>query len=844
MLRQGTKENFIRILQDVRVLCEKAIKEDANTLITVLQESQDAVISVGTGLEQTVENPMEIISKMESLCEAFYQLSLNMDNRTEYGNEIIQVLTEIIERVSALPVSYRIVFFPYKVEMWDSLESIWLACKDAPACDCRVVPIPYYHFDAEQNKWEYCYEIDRFPAHVPVVHYAEYDLSEQADAAFVHNPYDEYNHVTHIHSDYYSYNLKKKVKNLFYVPYYVTSGFVADNHKNLSVYRNADYLVVQSETFKEGLRENGYAHKALVMGSPKLDRVIQLSKSKELIPEEWKAYLHGKKSLMLNTSLHQFLVDGEMYLQKIARIFEVVRQREDITIVWRPHPLLHSTIESMRPELLAMYEQLQQSFLESGVGILDTTPDIASTVAIVDGYIGETSSSVVNLFEAAGKPLFILDNYITGAFDEEERRDVFLSGCNKVGEDYFVTSAECSDIFVVSNGAWDEMRPKASQCIVPKWKNAGMYGAQSEGKIYLSPVCSEEFRLYDIAQNECKQISSVQKGKMLNYRYAVPYQNKVFYLPSVTKCIAEYDIENDSWIEHYEPIAAMQKDVTERIFEDVIGRYVDGKYIWMSNGYSNRVVRFNMENATFEKYEIGDASARYSAIAVGGSNIYLSEMYTGEIQVWDYRTLTLKKSYSMPEGYRVWTNVLGQRIAYAQMWLVNEQLFAIPYTSNMLVKVALQTDEVSVVAKELWEDVMEPSNFYHPVRNLTANIAVLVDDETLLVQKRKDASLLEINTRTGEYQIHHPRISKEGFEKLMQNQDGFEKLYTNGEFARRESRYFSFEGFLDDLVNDRLDAVVSRQKEAMQTMAVNLDGTCGEKVHEFMMQVLAKKVQE
>ena len=43
-------------------------------------------------------------------------------------------------------------------------------------------------------------------------------------------------------------------------------------------------------------------------------------------------------------------------------------------------------------------------------------------MALADGYIGEDATSVVNLFMAAGKPVFILNNFITGSFTQEEKQ--------------------------------------------------------------------------------------------------------------------------------------------------------------------------------------------------------------------------------------------------------------------------------------------------------------------------------------------------------------------------------------------------------------------------------------
>ena len=225
-------------------------------------------------------------------------------------------------------------------------------------------------------------------------------------------------------------------------------------------------------------------------------------------------------------------------------------------------------------------------------------------------------------------------------------------------------------------------------------------------------------------------------------------------------------------------------------------------------------------------------------IAVMGGIVYVSNACTGDIEGWDLANRKQVKVLTMPNSYRTFQNVQGRYIAHTRLFVVGNNLVAVPGTSNALVRVNLQTGKTEVLAKEFFADVLEPANNYKPQAHGIVTLAKMLDDTTLLIQKRRDASLLEINVYTGEYQVHHPKLAEGELERLLDGEDGFEKSYTNGEFARRESRYFSFEDFLDDLVHERFGDAMERQKEAMQTMAVNLDGTCGEKVHEFMMRVL------
>ena len=842
MLRVETKKKLIQILEDAILLCEKALNKEDTVLISVLQEVQDALIVVGERLEKEVEDISQIsmtISKMEQLCETFYILSEHLENRVEYGKSIDVLLRQVVADVSALDAGYQIMFFPYKADMWDSMESIWLACREDSRCDCKVIPIPYYSFDAEKNEWTFCYEIDRFPDYVSVINYEDCPLEEGIDAAFVHNPYDEYNYVTHIHSDYYSYNLKKYVKKLFYVPYYVTSGFIAEDHKMLSVYPNADYLVVQSESFKEGLKGLSYYKKAIVLGSPKLDRVIQLSGKESTIPEEWRSILKGKHSLMLNTSLYQFLQDGEAYLQKIAYLFDVVKRRKAVVIIWRPHPLLQSTIESMRPHLLNTFLELQASFIDNQIGILDKTPDIINTVAVVDGYIGEASSSVVNLFEAAGKPLFILENYIRESLTDEQEH-MYLMDCEKIGDTYYGISLENNGIYAIEESKWNNMRGCAEVEGAVRWLPASGKSAVINHQIYYAPIWSEEFYCYDVNENQIEEISSIKEKKPLNYVWVIAHKDKLFYLPGNSKMIREYSTTNRSWKEYRQPILDLQKGITERIWEDIFSYYEDGECIWMTNLYSNRILRFDMRNGQYRIFEIGDASARYSAVAVVENKLYLSDAYTGAISVWNMEGMREEATYLMPNGYKTFINVQGRGMAHYRLYVTNQSLFAIPLTANALIQMDLKTGNITMLAKEFWSDVLKPLNYYKPEAHGVITFAKMVDKDTLFIQKRRNADLLELNVHTGEYKIHHPKLADGELEQMLDGDDGFEKSYTNGEFARRESRYFSFEDFLDDLVNNCLDDAMGRQKKEMETMAVNLDGTCGEKVHAFMMNVLEK----
>lgn len=59
--------------------------------------------------------------------------------------------------------------------------------------------------------------------------------------------------------------------------------------------------------------------------------------------------------------------------------------------------------------------------MDNKIGVFDNTPDIAYTIAVSDGYIGSDGSSVINMFSAAGKPVFIFNDLIFNEFCEDEK---------------------------------------------------------------------------------------------------------------------------------------------------------------------------------------------------------------------------------------------------------------------------------------------------------------------------------------------------------------------------------------------------------------------------------------
>ena len=360
----------------------------------------------------------------------------------ELDAEIAACREELTDRVST---EKEVVFLPYKASMWDALEFAWRKAEKEPGCTALVIPIPYYDRNADTTLGERHYEINEFPADVPVISCEDYDFAgRHPDAIYIHNPYDEYNRVTCVDPRFFSRKLKQYTDELVYIPYFVLPEpnlsdeeqmkYIA-NFAWLPAVVNADRVIVQSEAMRQAYikictekagpdQQQDWAAKIEGTGSPKIDKVKSLKREDFTLPEAWEALIAKpdggrKKVVFYNTTVSTLLNSNEDLLTKIKNVLAVFySERKNIVLWWRPHPLMEATLASMRPELLDEYRRIVSAYREAGWGIYDDSPDMDRAIACSDAYYGDMSS-IVWLYEYTGKPIMIENTGILEDLDGE-----------------------------------------------------------------------------------------------------------------------------------------------------------------------------------------------------------------------------------------------------------------------------------------------------------------------------------------------------------------------------------------------------------------------------------------
>lgn len=836
MLNINVKSQLLQVLNCmIELHTESLSMMNTESFFTILQDCQNAAIQVGETLESDAENALPIVRLLEEYCENVYIIAQEMSITNEKVSQLNIFVKEVIDFVESQKCKYRVVFFPYKASMWDSLESIWAACSKDEKCECQVVTIPYYKFDLQKGLAQFCYEATEFPRYVPIRNYLNYDIKkEKPDIAYVHNPYDDCNYVTSVHPDYYSKKLKQYVKRLVYVPYYVTSGYVSEHHKFLPIYTQMDYMIAQSKNFKDGFKGLPYYSKILALGSPKFDRIIHNISKPGIIPDMWTSRIEGKKVVMLNTSINCFLSSGDLMLRKLKKVFQIFEKRNNIVLIWRPHPLIEATIVSMRPELKPSYDDLINYFTQQQVGILDHTADITNTVSISDAYIGENSSSVVNLFEVAGKPVFILDNFITDYFSEEERRTIIIADIASDGKNSWILPLNYNGLFKVEGKDWRNVTFIKRFSHQSKWACTYIAALLKEEKLYLSPYDATEAVSIDINTHEVEILHQKNNTYITSWN-VIEYQDCLFFILNYHDAIVQYNLITKKWTKFIGVFKELTAIRGKEKIPNMWSHAVYKEMLWITAIYSNKIIEFNMSNGKMNILSVGAEKETFSAISCDDIYLYIAESSTGNI-IYINRINGDKKTYKMPNGFFLQNQNQGTSVAHLKLINTQDFIITIPYSGNSMVKINKRTGKSIFLAKDFWNSSVNMHNGYAPYTHGKAFFAKQISQDHVLVQRLYDGALAEIDINTNQYTICYPLISKESFQKFTMHQDGFEKSGEGNNFSCKESKIFSLDVFLDKLVNREIDDIHKRQAETLSSMAANLDGTCGEKVHKYLTE--------
>lgn len=814
-------------------LTAKRINQDG--ISQLLIDCQETAITMGNELEMIYGEGTETVHMLEDYCESLYQMTQSL-NDPQKRHAVLLDLTSQVRRTRRLlseqiPDRLEIVFLPYKVAMWDSLESVWMAAKEDENCDVYVVPIPYYDRNPDGTFSRYHYEGENFPDYVPVTHYENYDIQKRwPDIVYIHNPYDQYNHVTSVDPRYYSYELKKRTEKLVYIPYYSTSGGMSEAQATCSAYYQADYIVIQAEKYRKFFDPALPDDLLLPFGSPKFDRVIRICNNPPEPPEEWKEKLNGKKVYFYNTSLNGMLGDTRTFLKKMEYVFSCFKDRKDTCLLWRPHPLFESSLDSMRADFRPAYELLKNFFMKYDLGIYDDTPDITNTIALCDAYIGDAATSVTSLFGIAGKPLFILDNCINTLPEKDDWKGRAIPGFSIVGNDDWML-AQGNRLYYSPAGDY-----QYKYCCDLSEYASGFYYSQVitiGAKHYVCPLNARDIVVISDGKIE-KRIELESCIEQVGaFAGAIGYGKYLFLIPNNYPAIVRYDTETDViqyFCNHLDLFARMVNGEKK-----IGGFWIYGGYLYLASPVEDRILRIHTDTLEEQIITAGAShSCGYAGIVPDGMDLWLLPYHGNVITRWNPVSGEIHEYSNYPDGLSCAHIIHGyecMEVPFANPAFCGDYVYFPPQWANMFICLNKVTGEMTEW-KPPFELPEKPLNGYYTswAKAYFLRPSGEHDENEYHLFSVFDRKLYFINMKTEEYREIPVEFD---VQELIDNEPGFRENSEWLQYACDENAFNTLPDFLDGTITghafNRVDQV-----RAFEKNAANNDGTCGEKIHQYV----------
>ena len=647
----------------------------------MLSQCQEFAVSLGGIIESLEEKEHITAAYLEEYCRLLYYIfeeaqkgQLN-ESRMEkrLRNQLLKIENSVKHDITARE---EVVFFPYKASMWDSLESIYLAAKEDPDCDAYCVPIPYFERNPDGSLGKMHYEGKDYPQNIEVLDWESYCFEERKpDVVYIHNPYDNKNYVTSIHPRFYAENLKKYTKQLVYIPYFILGEVDPDNQEAVDRIKHfiwtpgvifSDKVIVQSEKMRQvyvneyqktakeyGLlgehRDRKYLErKILGLGSPKVDKILNMEKEALDMPEKWLKCIQkpdgGRKKLILyNTGVTALLQYNEQWLTKIEQALKSFKENQDkVTLLWRPHPLIESTMKSMRPEILRRYLDLKEDYMKEGWGIYDDCPDLHRAIAWSDAYYGD-GSSITALYAAAGKPVMIQN---AAASENHRGRRLIFENLFDDGEQFWFTSMNFNSLWTMDKRTCEVKHigffPEEKG---DKWRQ--FYSiVKAEDRLFFIPLAADHIAVYSIAAKQFSTISIPQHPDFIERKVkfnsdskfidGYVYGSNLYLAPNTYPGILKYNLDTgrteilDDWIPELDSLIETQYS---------LGYFSCGiasqNKLLLACIEADALLEFDMADESYLIHKINSKNVGYQGICFDGKNYWLSPVRGGEVVKWE-----------------------------------------------------------------------------------------------------------------------------------------------------------------------------------------------------------------
>lgn len=827
----------IGLLEKAHDAIKKAMDAgNPDAALTLLEQCQDSAIQIGGMIEESEGEGFATVELLENYCELLYLTyeSIRQQQPVNVGKTYKNLRRELIRIENSvkndIPVRTSAVFLPYKASMWDSLESVWKAADADPDCDAYVVPIPYFDKNPDGSFSRMHYEGELYPEYVPIVSWEAFDLEkEHPDVIYIHNPYDECNHVTSVHPFFYARELRKFTDKLVYISYFilgeemyesmcVTPGTVfsdvviahsasakEDYYRYLKKFymENADIREIEVDKMLQG--------KILPLGSPKIDKVVNGKREDYELPAEWQKRLDKKKAVLYNTGVSGILRGNEQELKKIKDTIVFFSGRDDVVLWWRPHPLTGGTIQSMRPKLFEEYLVIVEEYKQSGIGIYDDTADLHRAVLWTDMYYGD-DSSLIYLYGVQGKPIMRQN---IGVLTEQTASKPGHSICYKaachVNDSIFFTALNYNRFYrldLVEKSVTDlGAVPQEWQMEISLYSNV----IYKDDTLWLVPSRAHALAAYHLNTGRWERYELPDRIKS-----STRIEEKIYMISSDYKCLWVMNLE-EKRLER-EVISYRKEEeipLSEEYYDDDL--YVVGNQLYYLITHTNMLASYDLESKRAEFMHIGSEKNIYQRMLRDDKGFWLFPRdEKTRIAYWDGVNLKESGSCCYPPGFEL-------QWGFSHAVFENESILLFPVRGNMVLR--LDTETMETTCEMTWDGGID-----------THSVCMLQDGRMafsyISTLKQRDSRVMILGADSkpiDDYPVLYldrlPADASSMFEKMGVEKYNAADVYQIGETGEYALSYAS-----DALVKGK--AVYKAEQDYFRSLYANSDGTAGLRIWE------------
>ncbi|WP_156922277.1 CDP-glycerol glycerophosphotransferase family protein [Cohnella thermotolerans] len=745
-------------------------------------------------------------------------------------------------------VQYEIVFMPYKAEMWDALDSVWRAAKADPRCVVRTVPIPYQSLGPQLESLTDEYDGDRFPSYVEITHYNDYDLGlHRPDVIFIHNPYDAYNRVTRVHPRYFSSNLIQYTDKLVYIPYFMSLGRLNPSLPRLPSASNSWRIFVESEFIRREYLANEELdpNRVVALGSPKLDYLHAKMQAGASMPPEWEEALQGRTVFFYNSTLSRLLGDDDV-VKDMQEVFRFFAGRPDLAVIWRPHPLSVQTLKSTRPHLLESYLSLVEEFKRIPNAVYDESEEMHGAILHSDAYIGDYSSVLIP-YVVTGKPILKLYPNVMACLNDlgagpawlDYRDEPYIPlavGPGTIHDGVLLFPAlNRGRLFALDLGT--EQITEAPGFPADRYVYARLFALSCVygDNVWLIPDRAAAVMKYNRQTGEISEHPLPSNRSQVERRFAVAVQHgrHAWLLPAQYDRIVRLDLETGEMKAYKFKLANFSQGGHSMCADGVVFH----NELWIALPERQTIVQMNLATGDMKAHKPNFLREPIRAIVTDGAALWL--VLDTAIAQWNPYTKETRMHCDWPEGFA------GGDQPFCGAAFDGEYVWLVPHDANMIVKIAVETGEVSAVCTRLekseWAMINDRYRFDTLERNrgLEADHALfsaaILDGEWIWFCPVTAPDLLGIHRRSGEVRRVPVRISRIEDEKTILS-DCFPNPPEDSVDLRSTFSHpaLPLSQFVDMVCKGDLGAWAERQREQARACFVHADGTSGRKIWEYV----------